>query len=109
MAELSDVVMNPQAERFELSQDGVTAFAEYRLRDGDMLLPHTVVPPALEGHGIGGLLAQAALGYARQHGLKVKPTCSFMAAYITRHPDWRDVVHPHFRVRLRLPESDRSP
>ena len=104
MADLSDVVMNPQTGRFELSQDGATAFAEYRVGDGDMLLPHTVVPEALGGHGIGGLLAQAALGYARQHGLKVKPTCSFIAAYITRHPDWQDVVHPRFRVRLGLPE-----
>jgi predicted GNAT family acetyltransferase len=108
MAELSDVVMNPQAGRFELTQNGVTAFAEYRLRDGDMLLPHTVVPPPLEGHGIGGLLAQAALGYARLHRLRVKPACSFMAAYITRHPDWRDVVHPSYRARLGLPEDARS-
>ncbi len=104
MASLSDVVMNPEAQRFELTAGGATAFAEYGLRNGDMLLPHTLVPEAMGGQGIGGLLAQAALGYAREHGLKVKPTCSFMAGYITKHPEWRDVVHPHYRARLGLPD-----
>lgn len=108
MAELSDVAMNPRSGRFELTQDGFTAFAEYQLRDGDMLLPHTVVPPELEGHGIGGLLARAALGYAREHGLRVKPTCSFMAAYITRHPEWSDVVHPGYRAKPGLAQEDGS-
>jgi predicted GNAT family acetyltransferase len=95
--------MNEAAGRFELTLDGETAFAEYRLRDGDMLLPHTATPEALAGRGVGSALAQAALGYARDHGLKVKPTCSFMAGYITRHPEWRDVVHEHYRARLGLP------
>jgi hypothetical protein len=53
-----------------------------------------------KGMGAGKALADAALGYARAHHLQVVPTCSFMAAYITRHPEWHDIVHPKFRERL---------
>jgi predicted GNAT family acetyltransferase len=58
------------------------------------------VPEAFEGKGVGGQLARAALAYAREHELKVIPTCPFIAAYITKHPEHHDLVHPNFRARL---------
>jgi predicted GNAT family acetyltransferase len=67
-----------------------------------MQLPHTVVPQAFGGHGVGGRLAEAALSYAREHGLLVAPTCSFIAAYITKHPEWHDLVEASYRARLGL-------
>ena len=97
MAETPTVVMNEQTHRFEVTAEGQTAFAEYRLKDGVLTLPHTVVPEALGGRGIAGALAEAALSYARAKGLLVKPTCPFIASYIDRHPEWRDVLHPDFR------------
>lgn len=100
MAETPHVVMNAQTHRFEAVVDGLTAFAEYRLEPGVLILPHTVVPPELGGRGIAGALAEAALGYARAQGLAVKPTCPFIASYIGKHPEWRDIVHPQFRGRL---------
>ena len=100
MADAPGVAMNEAAHRFEAVLDGQTAFAEYRLEPGVITLPHTVVPTAFEGRGVGGALAKAALGYARAHDLKVKPTCSFMAGYITRHPETHDLVHPDFRSPL---------
>lgn len=103
MAETPAVVMNTATNRFEAYLDGETAFAEYVLHNGAMVLPHTVVPPAFEGKGVGSALAKAALGYAREHGLKVKPSCPFMAGYIAKHPEWQDLVHPDFRARLGLP------
>jgi predicted GNAT family acetyltransferase len=97
MAETPNVVMNEQTHRFEVESEGQTAFAEYRLKDGVLTLPHTLVPDALGGRGIAGALAEAALGYARANGLLVKPTCPFIASYIGKHPEWRDVLHPDFR------------
>jgi len=94
--------MNDKAHRFEVTLDGQTAFAEYSLLHDALVLPHTVTPSALQGRGIGSALAKAALGYARDHGLKVKPTCSFMAAYIEKHPEWRGLVHEDFRAKLGL-------
>lgn len=96
------VVMNSATERFEVTLDGETAFAEYHLHEGYITLPHTVVPPAFEGKGVGSALAKAALGYARDHSLMVKPVCPFIAGYIGKHPEWQDLVHPDFRGRLGL-------
>jgi predicted GNAT family acetyltransferase len=102
MAEPLAIVMNDKTHRFEITVGGETAFAEYVLHNGAMVLPHTVVPDAFAGKGVGSMLAQAALGYAREHGLKVKPSCPFMAAYIGKHPEYADLVHPDFRQRLGL-------
>jgi uncharacterized protein len=102
VAEPLEIVMNDKTHRFEATLGGETAFTEYVLHDGAMVLPHTVVPPAFEGRGVGSALAKAALGYARDHGLSVKPSCPFIAGYITKHPEWHDLVDPAFRARLGL-------
>jgi predicted GNAT family acetyltransferase len=97
-----NVVMNEAERRFEVKLDGEIAFAEYRLIDHGIILPHTVVPEAFEGKGVGSALAKTALGYAREHGLKVIPLCTFMAGYISKHPEWRDVVHETYIEKLGL-------
>lgn len=97
-----DVVMNEAERRFEAKLDGEIAFAEYRLIDHGIILPHTVVPEAFEGKGVGSALARTALGYAREHELKVIPLCTFMAGYISKHPEWRDVVHESYIEKLGL-------
>jgi uncharacterized protein len=95
------VVVNNEAERrFEVRLGDEVGFTEYRLRDGVMILPHTVVPEAFAGKGVGAQLARAALGYAREQGLEVVPTCSFIAGYITKHPEWHDLVQAPYRERL---------
>jgi predicted GNAT family acetyltransferase len=102
VAEPLNVVMNDRTHRFEVTLGGETAFAEYSLLHDAIVLPHTVVPAAFEGRGIGGALARAALGYARDHGLKVKPSCPFIARYIASHPEWQDLVHEDYRAKLGL-------
>ena len=81
----------PQRHRFELSLDGHTAFASYR-RSGDVLIvPHTEVPREFEGRGNGSALVKGVLDTHRAHGLKVRPLCSFVAAYMRRHPEYDDL------------------
>lgn len=82
------VIDNPAQRRFELSLDGHTAFASYR-REGDLLaVTHTEVPREFEGRGIGSALVKGMLEIAREQGLKVKPLCSFVRAYMDRHPEY---------------------
>jgi predicted GNAT family acetyltransferase len=89
MADIT-VVDNPDASRYDVFMDGKPAgFAAYRLRPGGIVLTHTEVDPAFEGHGIGGRLAAAVLTDARARGLAVTPRCPFMADYIRRHPEYR--------------------
>jgi predicted GNAT family acetyltransferase len=100
MPETIPVVMNEAAHRFEARLGDAVAFTEYRLRDGVMILPHTVVPDEFAGKGVGAQLARTALSYAREQGLEVVPTCSFIAGYITKHPEWHDLVQAGYRERL---------
>lgn len=53
---------------------------------------HTDVDPKWEGHGAGSALVQGALDDVRARGLKVRPVCPFVAAYIRRHPDYEEIV-----------------
>ncbi|MBX6381426.1 MAG: N-acetyltransferase [Microbispora sp.] len=92
------VVDNAAASRYEILLDGVVAgFAQYRLRDGSMVLPHTEIRDEFEGRGLGSKLVGAALDGARAAGLRVVPLCPFVACYIQRHPEYRDLVDDDYR------------
>lgn len=56
------------------------------------MFTHTGVPPAYEGQGIASALVKEGLAYARKEGYKVVPLCSFVAAYIKRHPEYADLL-----------------
>lgn len=80
----SDVTDNVAQKRFELAVDGHVAFADYRIDGQRMLFPHTEVPPALEGKGVGTRLVKGALAAARARGLEPVAQCSFVAAVMRR-------------------------
>ena len=96
---MTDVVRTDH--QFEIRLGDQIAFAEYRLEPDAIVFPHTVVPKAFEGQGIGKRLVEAGLAFARAENLLVKPTCSFFRAYIARHPDLLDLVHPDMREAVR--------
>lgn len=83
---------NEAEERFEAYVDGHLAVVEYRRAPGLIVYTHTEVPDALEGRGIGSKLARTVLDYARAEHLVVVPSCPFIRAYITRHPEYQDLV-----------------
>ena len=60
--------------------------------DGALVAHHTGVAPELEGRGIAAALVNHAVAYAREHGLKIEPRCSYVAAAFRRHPAWSDVL-----------------
>ena len=85
------IVHRPEASRFEALFDGGIAVCAYR-RDGPLLLlTHTEVPPAGEGRGIAAALVRATLDWARAEGLRVRPLCSYVAAYMRRHPETQEL------------------
>lgn len=57
-----------------------------------MVILHTGVPPELGGRGIAAQLTEAALAAARENGWKVRPRCSYAAAYFKRHPEYNDLL-----------------
>ncbi len=89
---MDQVIDNADAGAFELIVDGHRAFADYVLQGNVMILPHTVVPPEIGGRGIAARLVAAALDSARARGLRVEPKCSYVAAYMERHPETHDLL-----------------
>jgi predicted GNAT family acetyltransferase len=83
---------NPARKRYEVAYGGQTAELVYRIDDGRIVLIHTGVPAALEGHGIAGRLAKFALDDARTRGLRVAPQCPYVRAYLAKHPEYGDLV-----------------
>jgi predicted GNAT family acetyltransferase len=78
--------------RFEIAQDGHLAYLEYNLTGKVLQLIHSEVPEALRGRGLASELAQSALDWAREHGVKVDVICPSVAAYIEKHPEYSDLV-----------------
>jgi len=60
--------------------------------DQTVVFTHTGVPPALEGQGLAARLVKAGLQWAREQKVRVVPACSYVAAYIRRHPEWNDLL-----------------
>ena len=87
-----DVTDNRPEHRFELATEGGLAVAEYALGDGVVTFTHTIVPRAAEGQGVGSRLIGGALAQVRAAGLKVRPQCSFVAAYMQRHAETQDLL-----------------
>jgi uncharacterized protein len=93
-----EVRHNTAAGRFEATVDGLLCVANYHLVDNVMRIHHTEVPRALEGRGIAGRIVRAALAYAEASALEVEPWCSYVRAYMKRHPETQRLLPQGFRI-----------
>jgi uncharacterized protein len=83
---------DPALSRFELDANSVTGIANYKLAGGVMTFTHTEVPPQARGGGIASQLMEGALEAVRARGLKIVPRCSFVRAYLEKHPEFNDLL-----------------
>lgn len=90
--ETIEIRHNPDEHRFEARVEGFLCRADYRLDGNVLALVHTEVPPLLEGRGIAAQLVAAAFAHAREHGLAVRPVCSYVRAWVRRHPEVQALV-----------------
>jgi uncharacterized protein len=88
----NEVRDNTADERFELKTEQATAFIAYHLEGEIISLDHTEVPSVLGGKGIGSALVKGTLEIVRGRNQKLIPRCSFVAAYIERHPEYRALL-----------------
>lgn len=86
------VINNAEQYRFEVRSGSLLSKLDYRLGRTTIALVHTEVPEELQGQGIGSELVQGAMNHAKEKGLKVLPYCPFVAAYLSRHPEWDSIV-----------------
>jgi uncharacterized protein len=86
------MIDNMQLHRFEVTENNLTVFANYRERDGAYVLTHVEADPAMRGTGAAARLMQAIVDHARAQKLKLVPRCSYAVAWFERHPEARDVA-----------------
>ena len=92
----TEFVDDPDRHRFELrSGVEVIGFIDYQLASSTIVLVHTEVDEAHSGEGHAATLARSALDEARSRGLRVVPTCPYVASYIRKHPEYADLVERH--------------
>jgi predicted GNAT family acetyltransferase len=84
---------NAIQNRYELATEHGTAVAVYSVQGECAIFTHTEVPLADRGNGIASRLVRAALDDTRRQGLKVVPACSFVVAFVHRHPEFNDNRH----------------
>ncbi|WP_131668531.1 GNAT family N-acetyltransferase [Psychrobacter pygoscelis] len=87
-----DITHNQHANRFETTINGKTGYISYQDEGDRLVYDHTIVPSELGGQGVGSALVKHALDYAEAENKKVVPQCSFVAAYIDKHPDYQHLL-----------------
>jgi predicted GNAT family acetyltransferase len=97
------VTDNAGQSRFEVHVGGERAGLVDYHRNGDLLsLTHTEVGDNFQGLGLASTLARFALDSARERGLGVLPSCSYISGWIRKHPDYAELVPEDKREKFGL-------
>ncbi|MCF8569105.1 N-acetyltransferase [Gordonia sp. HY002] len=91
LQQISQVVHNPDRERFELWVAGdLVGVLGYRIDDTDgsrvATILHTVMYDEYAGHGLATRLTGTAVAYMRDNDLRVRPVCTFTRKFLEAHP-----------------------
>lgn len=90
------IVHDLEKECFMLTVDGSECVLQYRKSVvGTNVLDyyHTYVPPNLRGRHLAEQLTIFALDYARRNNFKIIPSCSYVAHFISLHPDFQGLIN----------------
>jgi predicted GNAT family acetyltransferase len=89
---MSTIEHNVSGKCFELSLEGHRCVLDYTLNSNVMTITHTGVPNELGGRGLAAAITKFALDHAQSKGWRVIPQCSYVAAYIQKHPIYASLV-----------------
>ncbi len=89
MSELRD---NASEHRFEMDEQGLTSWAEYRRSDGLLTITYVYAPPELRGSGAAGRLMTAVAEAAKADGVKIVPVCGYAAGWLRASKTYRGLV-----------------
>jgi predicted GNAT family acetyltransferase len=93
MPEPVEVIHDQSSRRFCVRLEDYEACLMYRQAGKDLDLYHTYVPEIFRGRGIAERLCKAAFDHAKQQGLTVIPSCSYISDYyLKRHPELESMV-----------------
>lgn len=94
MNEYTDIplTVNEAAKQLELLVDGHVSKISYDVEGDKVYLASAVVPPELRNRGIAAAMTEKALHWVEAQDRKAIPLCSYIVAYVHRHPEWKKVV-----------------
>lgn len=80
-------------QTFYLTAHGYEGELAYSRPADDVVdFQHTFVDEQLRGQGAADALAKAGLAWARQENLRVRTSCSFMAKFVSQHPEYQELL-----------------
>lgn len=89
---MSAVIDNAGKYRFELTEGGYTAIAEYRKHNEHVTIRHMEAPEELQGKGAAGRLMEGIIAMARANKWTISPRCPYAEAWFKRHPEHHDLL-----------------
>jgi predicted GNAT family acetyltransferase len=92
MSDLQDGQLRDTGARYEMDEQGLTSYADYRREPGRLYVDYVFAPPELRGTGASGRLMTALSADARAKGLKITPICGYAAAWLRRSKEFGDLV-----------------
>jgi predicted GNAT family acetyltransferase len=87
MSELRDT-----GARYEMDEQGLTSWADYRKSGDRIFIDHVEAPDALRGTGAAGRLMAALSADIRSKDLKITPICGYAAAWLRRSKELGDLA-----------------
>jgi len=89
---MSELRNDRDRSRYEMDEQGLTSYADYRMQGDRLYVDYVFAPPSLRGTGAAGRLMAALAADARRQGLKITPICGYAAAWLRRSKEFRDLV-----------------
>lgn len=92
MGEKYKLIHNEAACQYEYHIEGHKARVVYKEEDGVLHLTNTFVPEELGGRGIAAALVKDVMDDIERRSLRMKPGCSYIIAYVERHPECKKLL-----------------
>jgi hypothetical protein len=81
------------AKRFAARVDSKIAYLAYEEAEPGVLdYAHTYTPPEFRDRGIAEEITRSAFEYARENGISVIPSCSYVRYFLENHPEYADLT-----------------
>merc|ERR1711934_1202592 len=89
-SEAKPVAHDETKQRFEC--DG--AFCQYEIQEvtGNIDIIKTSSPPEKRGQGLAGRVVEQAFAFAKDKGVKIVPTCSYVPHFVKKNSQWKDYM-----------------
>jgi predicted GNAT family acetyltransferase len=89
---MTEITDNEARGRYELVEQDLTAYADYRRDEGRLYIDYVFAPPPLRGKGTSDRLMHGVAQAAQEDGMKIVPICGYAATWLRRHREYADLL-----------------